>query len=125
AAFSLGHDGACIIKPKDIWRSVLVDRMSTLDNVIKMPSLARNLVDTNAVQVIIDWVNSLPGTPALAPPSILPNGGTFNPSVSVGLQSADTSGTIYYTLDGSLPTTNSVLYSAPLHLTNTTSLAAI
>ena len=89
-----------------------------------MPPLARNLVDTNAVQVFTDWINSLPGTPALAPPTITPNGGTFIPSVSVTLQAPDANATLYYTLNGTLPTTNSLLYSSPLLLTSNVVLTA-
>jgi hypothetical protein len=60
AAFSLGYDNARIIMPKDIWRSVLHDRMNTNAPTIKMPPLAHNLIDTNAVRLIRDWIDSLP-----------------------------------------------------------------
>ncbi|HEX4265646.1 MAG TPA: chitobiase/beta-hexosaminidase C-terminal domain-containing protein [Verrucomicrobiae bacterium] len=123
AQLSLGIDRAAIIKGKDIWRSLLLHRMSTNDS-SKMPTLARNVIDTNAVQVINDWINTVPGTQTLAPPAITPNGGTFNPSVSVTLQPPDGSAQIYYTLDGSLPTTGSLLYSGPFVLTNGASIAA-
>ncbi len=122
ASFSLGYDNACIVKAQDIWRSVLLYRINTNDPAIKMPPLARNLIDTNAVQVITDWINSLPGTPALPPPVITPAGGTFAPSVMVALQDPNTNATIYYTLDGTLPTTNSSQYSAPIRLTNSLTL---
>ena len=123
AQHSLGIDGACVVKAKDIWRSVLWDRINT-NTSIKMPPLARNLIDTNAVQIFTDWINSLPGTPALAPASIIPNGGTFMNSVSVSLQSPDPTAAIYYTLDGSLPTTNSLLYSSAFNLFNSTTVTA-
>jgi uncharacterized repeat protein (TIGR03806 family) len=114
----LGYDNARVVVPKDIFRSVLYDRMNTVDSTIKMPTLARNLIDTNAVQVMSDWINSLPGTPALLPPSINPNGGGFAGSVLVSFQPPDTNSTMRYTLDTSLPTTNSTLYAGPFTLTN-------
>jgi len=123
AQHSLGIDGACVVKAKDIWRSVLWGRLNT-NGSIKMPPLARNLIDTNAVQVFTDWINSLPGTPALAPASITPNGGTFPASVSVALQSPDPTAAIYYTLDGSLPTTNSLLYSGSFNLFSSATVTA-
>jgi hypothetical protein len=124
AQLTLGIDNARILKAQDVWRSTLLIRMNSTDLSIKMPTLARNLVDTNAVQVFTDWINSLPGTPALAPPIITPNGGTFIPSVTVTLQAPDTNATLYYTLNGTLPTTNSLLYSSPLLLTNNVILTA-
>jgi uncharacterized repeat protein (TIGR03806 family) len=120
----LGLDNARVVVPKDIWRSVLYARMNTVNPSVQMPPLARNLIDTNAVQVMGDWINSLPGTPALAPPTVSPAGGTFAGSVTVTLQQTNAGGTIYYTLDGSLPDTNSFLYTAPLLLTNATLLSA-
>jgi len=124
AQHNLGIDGACVVKAKDIWRSVLLARMNTNTPVIKMPPLARNLIDTNAVQVFTDWINSLPGIPALAPPAIMPNGGTFATSVGVTLQSTDTNAAIYYTLDGSLPSTNSFLYSGVFNLFSNATITA-
>lgn len=120
----LGIDNARVVVPQDIWRSVLYARMNTTNSVIKMPDLARNLIDDTAVQVIGDWINSLPGTPALAPPTIVPAGGTFSSSVVVTLQHTNANAEIYFTLDGALPDTNSFLYTAPFLLTNSATVSA-
>ncbi|SPE51531.1 PA14 domain protein [Verrucomicrobia bacterium] len=124
ALFPLGiSDGACVVKPKDIWRSVLLDRINTTNQDIQMPDF-RTLIDTNAVQVLIAWINSLPGTPALAPPTITPDGGSFYNQVGVTIQPPDPNAAIFYTLDGTLPTTNSLLYAGALMLTSNISLSA-
>jgi hypothetical protein len=120
----LGYDNARVVVPEDVWRSVLYDRMNTTNSDIKMPTLARNLIDTNAVQVMAGWINSLPGTPALPPPTITPNGGSFVPSVAVTLQDPNPGVTLYYTLDTTLPTTNSFLYSGSFILTNGVTVTA-
>jgi hypothetical protein len=114
----LGYDNARIVAPEDIWRSILYQRSDSTDSTIKMPPLARNLVDTNAMSVLVDWINSLPGTPALAPPIISPPGGLFQSPVSISLQSTNGGDDLYYTLDGSLPNTNSFLYAGPFNLTS-------
>ncbi len=124
AAFPLGiSDGACVVKDKDIWRSVLVSRIDTTNQDIQMPDF-RNLIDTNAVALITEWINSLPGIPALAPPAITPDGGSFVSSVAVALTPPDNNAIIYYTLDGSLPTTNSLRYTGPFELFSDTTLSA-
>jgi uncharacterized repeat protein (TIGR03806 family) len=120
----LGVDNARVVVPEDTWRSVLYARMNTVDPNIKMPTLARNLIDTNSVQVMGDWINSLPGIPALAPPTITPAGGTFIGSVAFTLQHTNLQAVLYFTLDGSLPTTNSFLYKAPIVLTNSATVSA-
>jgi hypothetical protein len=117
AKANLGDPDTRVVVPKDIWRSLLYYRMNTT-NELKMPSLARNLIDTNAVQVMGDWINSLDGIPALAPPTITPDGGSFSGSTSVTLQSTNAGDSIYYTLDATLPTTNSFLYSAQFAITS-------
>ncbi len=124
AAVSLGYDHAQIVAPRDVWRSMIWQRMNTTNNAYKMPNLARNLIDTNAVQVIGDWINSLPGTPALPPPGLLPEGGSFVASVNVAVQPPTNNVLIYYTLDGSLPTTNSLLYTGPFNLLNNATVSA-
>jgi hypothetical protein len=124
AAFSLGYDNAKIVAPSDVWRSVLYDRMNTVAPGIKMPPLARNLIDTNAVAAMSTWINSLGGTPALAPPVLTPAPGVFTNEVTLTLQPPDSNAVVYYTLDGSLPTTNSILYSGPFDLTSSALVTA-
>ncbi|EEF58610.1 chitobiase/beta-hexosaminidase C-terminal domain-containing protein [Pedosphaera parvula] len=121
---TLGYDNARLIVPRDIWRSVIHGRMNSTDSTIKMPPLARNLVDTNSVQLIAAWINSLPGTPALQPPTLTPAGGTFFNSATIQLQHPDPNAALRYTLDSTLPTTNSQLYSGPFQLTNSAMVTA-
>ncbi len=120
----LNGSGMAMIVPHDIWRSEIHQRMDTTNATIRMPPLARQLVDSNAVAVLEDWINSLPGTPAEAPPIIAPNGGLFFNNISVSLASADTNAGIYYTLDGSTPTTNSLFYLNPFNLTSNAVVSA-
>ncbi|MBN1559660.1 chitobiase/beta-hexosaminidase C-terminal domain-containing protein [candidate division KSB1 bacterium] len=60
----------------------------------------------------------------LPPPTISPIGGVFEESVTVTLSSLE-GADIYYTLDGSAPTEQSVYYTGPFELTQTTTLQAI
>jgi len=61
----------------------------------------------------------------LANPTITPNGGVFTNSATITLADAISGTTIYYTLDGTTPTTNSLLYTAPFVLTNSSSVNAM
>lgn len=71
----LGYADAMIIAPQDPLRSVIYDRMNTVDPSIAMPPLARNLIDSNAVAVMAAWINSLPATNLVfSSPTILPGG---------------------------------------------------
>jgi len=121
---NLGYDNAHVVTPRDVWRSILYQRADSLNPTIKMPALARNLVDTNAMSALAAWINSLPGTNALAPPAITPAGGRFFNNVGVSLQPPDGNAAIYYTLDGSLPTTNSFFYSGVFNLTSNATVSA-
>jgi hypothetical protein len=103
---------------------MLYQRANSLEPLIKMPPLARNVIDTNAMTVIAAFINGLPGTPALAPPTLSPTGGTFYGSINITIQPPDPNATIYYTLDGSLPTTSSLLYSGPIVLANSATVSA-
>ena len=120
----LDSSGFAMIVPQDVWRSEIPPRLNTNAPAVRMPPLGRNLIDTNAVQVILDWINSLPGTPAQAPPGITPYGGNYFKSVTVALVAPDTNATIYYTLDGTAPTTNSLLYAGPFNVSRNATIAA-
>jgi hypothetical protein len=70
-------------------------------------------------------VSSFGLAPYLAPPMISPNGGTFfTNSVKVTLTNGTSGATIRYTLDNTLPTSNSTLYSSPFTLTNDVTVIA-
>src|SRR5260370_41701884 len=59
-----------------------------------------------------------------APPVISANGGTFSTCPDVTLSTVTTGATIYYTLDGSVPSVASTVYSQPINLTQTTLVSA-
>jgi hypothetical protein len=60
-----------------------------------------------------------------ATPSFSPGGGSYASSVSVTISSATSGASIYYTTDGSTPTTSSTAYTGAISLTQTTTLKAI
>jgi hypothetical protein len=69
------------------------------------------------------------GSPASPPPQVAtpvftPGSGS-NVPVNVTISDATTNAAIYYTLDGSLPTTNSILYTNAFSLTNASTLRAV
>src|SRR5436189_1936750 len=61
----------------------------------------------------------------LTPPIISPAGGVFTNSVIVTITNSPAGPSIFYTLDGTAPTTNSTLYTWPFILTNSVVVQAI
>jgi uncharacterized repeat protein (TIGR03806 family) len=55
---TLGVAGAKVVVPSDTNRSILVQRINST-GFIKMPPLARNVVDDRAIATIAEWINSL------------------------------------------------------------------
>ncbi|MBN1673756.1 MAG: chitobiase/beta-hexosaminidase C-terminal domain-containing protein [Kiritimatiellae bacterium] len=62
--------------------------------------------------------------PPAATPAISPNGGPFYDSVEVALSTATAGATLFYTTDGSTPSTGSAAYAAAFTLTRSTTLKA-
>jgi uncharacterized repeat protein (TIGR03806 family) len=118
-----GIDRPRIIAPHDIWRSIAYMRVDTLGE-IKMPPLARETIDSKGVQLLGEWINSLPGRPVLPPPSISPAGGTFTAQVEISLMVGEPAAEIRYTLDGSEPGTSDMIYEKPIKLTGPAVLRA-
>jgi uncharacterized repeat protein (TIGR03806 family) len=111
-----GIDRPRVISPHDIWRSIAYMRMDTVGD-IRMPPLARETVDQKGVQLLGEWINSMPGPTVLAPPTISPQGGTYARGVEISLTAAEPGAEIRYTLDGSVPGTSDLLYATPIKLT--------
>ena len=114
-----GIDRARIIAPHDIWRSIAYMRVNTTGE-IRMPPLARNTLDTGGIDLLNQWISSLPGRAVLAPPSLSPVGGTFDTPIEVTLSEPEPGTDVRYTLDGSVPGTSDLKYDRPIKLTGPT-----
>ncbi len=64
-------------------------------------------------------------TPVTVAPKFSPNGGTFTAPQNVTLTSVTSSASIFYTLDGSVPTSASTLYTDPIAIGSNTTIRAI
>jgi uncharacterized repeat protein (TIGR03806 family) len=111
-----GIDRPRIISPHDIWRSIAYMRVNTVDD-IKMPPIGRETIDRKGVELLQNWISSLPGRSVLDPPVLSPAGGTFGGPVEVSLSEREPGADIRYTLDGSVPGTSDTRYEKPFQLT--------
>ncbi|MGA9569862.1 MAG: chitobiase/beta-hexosaminidase C-terminal domain-containing protein [Candidatus Acidiferrales bacterium] len=76
-------------------------------------------------QMEVDVFGLLNSEPQTAAPVMNPPAGSYEGSVSVTMSSATPNSTMYYTTDGTAPSTSSNLYSGPVTLTVTTTINAI
>ncbi|HEX5398745.1 MAG TPA: chitobiase/beta-hexosaminidase C-terminal domain-containing protein [Verrucomicrobiae bacterium] len=107
-------DGARVVAPNDIWRSILYMRTDTTE-AFKMPPIARNTIDVRGMKLLREWIESLPGPPVLPPPDISPHGGNYDGPVEVTVKS-EPGAIIRYTLDGTVPTPSDLLYQGPVKI---------
>ncbi len=73
----------------------------------------------------VDVYGLFNGEPTAAAPVITPDGGTFSGSQSVTLSTTTSSGSIFYTLDGSVPTPASTPYTDPITISTDTTVRAV
>jgi uncharacterized repeat protein (TIGR03806 family) len=118
-----GIDHPRVISPHDIWRSIAYMRANTVGD-IKMPPLARETIDQKGMQLLKEWINSMPGRPVLPPPVISPPGGTFAGPVEISLTVSELGSDIRYTVDGTVPGATDTRYERPIKLTGPAVLRA-
>jgi uncharacterized repeat protein (TIGR03806 family) len=112
-----------VIAPHDIWRSIAYMRISTNDD-IRMPPLARETIDQKGVQLLNDWIMSLPGRSVVPPPALATHGDASGKTIDVMLTDAEPGAEIHYTLDGSAPGTSDPIYGKPIKIDATTVVRA-
>ncbi len=78
-----------------------------------------------AITAAVDYFYNLSSpSPTTATPTFSPAATTFPSSLSVALADATSGATIYYTTDGSAPTTTSRVYATPITISATTTITA-
>jgi hypothetical protein len=77
-----------------------------------------------AIQDVITWTYTT-AQPSAAIPTFSPAPGTYTSSQSVTLGDSTSGATIYYTADGSTPTTSSTVYHTPIPVSATTTIRTI
>jgi len=75
--------------------------------------------------LVVPVTLTITGTAATATPTFAPPGGSYSTTQSVTISDATRGAAIYYTLDGTTPTTASKQYSVPLSVTATETIKAI
>jgi uncharacterized repeat protein (TIGR03806 family) len=116
-------DKARVIAPNDIWRSIAFMRVNTLEP-MKMPPLAHETLDQRGLDLLREWIQSLPGPKVLAPPTFSPAAGKNPGPIQVTIFDSEPGVTIRYTLDGSVPTKSDPLYQGPITIGEATTLRA-
>lgn len=71
----------------------------------------------------VTWQSKVPMN-MVAIPTFSPEPGTYTTSIDVTISTLTNEATIYFTTDGSAPTDSSQVYSAPIHITTTTTIKA-
>jgi chitinase len=91
---------------------------------MKMPPLAHETRDQRGVELLRQWIESLPGPGVLPPPTFSPAAGKYSGPLAVSLSHPEPGVTIRYTLDGSVPGTSDPIYEAPIRLNEATTVRA-
>ena len=80
--------------------------------------------DTNSVVASAAYTIT-PMMPVVATPTFSPGAGTYTSAQSVTISDATSGATIYYTTNGSMPSTSSTSYTGPIMVSSTETLEAV
>ncbi len=89
------------------------------------PTVANGKVYVGSQYAVSAFGELNTGTTVAYMPSFMPVAGSYSSAQTVSLRDSITGASIYYTLDGTTPTTGSTLYTGPFTLSTTTTVNAI
>ena len=122
-----GNTGALVLTNDSQWNSTDLSCLSQLNlgefEPVNVMGVAANL-DANGLPTVSYQASSSTSTPA-ATPTFSPGAGTYSSAQAVTIGTATPSATIYYTTNGSTPTTGSQVYSGPIMVSSTETVEAI
>ncbi|MGA3007688.1 MAG: chitobiase/beta-hexosaminidase C-terminal domain-containing protein [Opitutaceae bacterium] len=81
--------------------------------------------DTNSNVASATYTISAPPPTQVATPAFSPAVGTYTSAVTVTISDSTSGATLYYTTNGTTPTTSSTVYSGPISVSSTTTIEAI
>jgi hypothetical protein len=95
----------------------------TVSSTEKLEAIAVATGDTNSA--VASAAYTITSLPTVSTPAFSPATGTYNSAQSVSISDATSGATIYYTTDGTTPTTSSTEYAGPITVSSTEKLEAI
>jgi Chitobiase/beta-hexosaminidase C-terminal domain/Fn3 associated len=105
---------------------------STSSTLYTGPISVSSTTTLTTIATLAGWANSPVGSatytitiPPPATPTLSPTPGTYSTTQTVTISDSTAGASIYYTTDGSTPTTASMLYAGPLSVTQTATIKAI
>ena len=81
--------------------------------------------EATAIQEILNWTYAANVATAVATPTFSPSPGNYTSAQNVALSDTTPGAAIFYTTDGSTPTTSSAPYGGPIAIASTTTIKAI
>jgi hypothetical protein len=111
----------------EFWDSTLATgKRDQAGNAVKfvVPTVANGKVYVGGVDNLTVY-GLLSQAPAAAAPTFTPAPGGYSTGQTVTLSETTSGATIYYTLNGTTPTTSSSIYSGPINVPSTTTIEAI